>query len=168
MENEKRSLYGWILEIIILLCLLWSFYPLCFYKDITGPVPIHYNIQGQVDTWGKSSWLWFLPLLGLAMYIGLSLLGIYYSKLVVFARKIELNTDPLCHLFRRMLQYVKFFVVLMFAYINNVSLSIALNKNDKLNMYILVGMIVGLIGVIFLYAIKWAKLKTHANKTTIN
>lgn len=104
----KKSIYDWVIETLTTLCLLWSFYPFCFYSKFTGPVPIHYNALGQVDIWGNRSFFWLLPLLSLTFYIGISISEKYYSKFNYPIKVTEKNANSLYKLALGLLRHMKF------------------------------------------------------------
>lgn len=155
----KKSIYDWVIEILTILCLIWSFYPFCFYNKFTGPVPIHYNALGQVDIWGNRSFFWLLPLLSLTFYIGISISEKYYSKFNYPIKVTEKNANSLYKLALGLLRHMKFITILLFAYINNSTMSIALSKGSGLNGYILTILLVGLMVILFSYIIRMMKVK---------
>lgn len=161
--KPKRSIYFWILEIATLLSLIWCFYPLLHYNTlINTTIPIHYDINGEVNAWGSRSFLWFLPLLSLAMYIGISVLEKYYPKLNYPVKVTPENAVPLYRLTLSLLRHVKFFVILLFAYINNASLTNEAGLN-KLILWILVA---DIFIQLFIHIIKMLRLEDKTNRTT--
>lgn len=155
----KRSTYDWVIETLTILCLIWSFYPFCFYNKFTEPIPIHYNMSGQVDAWGNRSFFWLLPLLSLVFYIGISISEKYYSKFNYPVKVTEKNANSLYKLALRLLRHIKFITSLLFAYISNATMSVALSKGSGLNGYILTALIIGLLMILFSYMIRMMKMK---------
>lgn len=154
----KRSIYGWALEVFALSCLIWSFYPFRFYDKLTGPVPIHYNVFGQVDVWGNRSFFWLLPSLSLVFYIGISILERYCPKLNYPVKVTNSNANSLYRLALGLLRHIKFLTILLFAYINNASMSVAMSRSDGLNGYVLTVLLVGLMIVLFTYIVRMMRL----------
>lgn len=138
----KRSVYDWILELITIFCLIWSFYPFCFY-----------------DRLGDCSLFWLLSLFSLCFYIGISILERYYAKLNYPVKVTESNANSLYRLSLGLLRHVKFFAILLLSYINNATLSVSLSKGDGLNGYILTVLLAGLMVVVFVYIRRMMKCK---------
>lgn len=138
-----------IVEILSFLALLGVFFPLFFLSKMgEGEVlPIHFNIMGKADDWGVREFLWFLPLISVVIYTGLSFLGRYSRKL----KKQNGTTRA------NLLCYMKLFVLLIFAYINNVSYLIATEKMVNLNSAVIIILLGGLFFTVLVFAIKIKK-----------
>lgn len=53
---------GWILVALnLVLALYYSF-------ELPEKIPIHFNLMGKADNYGDKSFIWFAPIIGLAMY----------------------------------------------------------------------------------------------------
>ena len=155
MKNpQKRTTYDWILEIVSVLALLWSFYPLLFYGRLSDEtlIPIHYNLAGEIDGWGGRYFLWIIPLIALVFYIGLSVFEKYYKRSNYPYKVTEENAN---HLYRqrvRLSRHLKVFSLLIFAYLNNSSYAIAVGKGAGLSKFIMIFLMAGLfLSLIFFY-----------------
>ena len=157
--NMRRSIYGWMLEVLTILCLVCSFYPFCFYNKFTEPIPIHYNALGQVDALGDRSFFWLLPLLSFVFYIGMSISERYYSKFNYPVKVTEANANSLYKLVLGLLRHIKFITIILFTYINNATMYVALSKENGLNGYILAGLLTGLMIVLFSYIVRMMRIK---------
>jgi Protein of unknown function (DUF1648). len=155
----RRSIYGWVLEVLTVLCLACSFYPFCFYDKFTEPIPIHHNTLGQVDAWGDRSFFWLLPLLSFVFYIGMSISERHYSKFNYPVKITETNASSLYKLALGLLRHIKFITILLFTYINNATMSVALSKGNGLNGYILTALLTGLMIILFSYIVRMMRIK---------
>ncbi|HAI83942.1 MAG TPA: hypothetical protein DCL43_09755 [Chitinophagaceae bacterium] len=63
--------------LLLPLCYLWYLYP-----TLPNTIPMHYNLQGEVDRWGHKSEMWFAASI-------LSVVGIGSYFLVYYAAKID-------------------------------------------------------------------------------
>lgn len=155
-----------MVEILAFLALLGAFYPLLFLSRLgEGAVfPIHYNILGKVDDWGSKGFLWFLPLIAVVIYVGLSILGRYSWKLNYLHKVTASNKDSTYKLGSSLLRYLKLFILFIFAYINNTSYLIAIEKESKLNGVVMIILLSGFWGALLFFIIKMKKLTKSAKQ----
>lgn len=70
-----------VLEAIALAALLAMFAMLALYSDIVpNRIPIHWDAAGAPDRWGSKETLWIFPMVGAAVYLGLSIVGFVRRK----------------------------------------------------------------------------------------
>lgn len=150
MNKIKRTKYQMFLNILSLLVLIGTtLYLIIYWDSIPQKIPGHYNGSGIIDRWGNKNELWIILVIGIIMYIGLSVIE-YYPKIWNSGiEDNEINRKQEYSLTREMLVYEKFFLTINFAYLTiNSSLSLSLPK-----WYTLV--FVGLsLGVIVIYLIR--------------
>lgn len=151
------------MEIATLLTLIWCLYPLFYYNTLTNTaIPIHYDFNGETNAWGSRSFLLFLPLLSLVMYIGMSAIEKYYPKFNFPIEVTPKNADALYRLGLNLLRCEKFFIIFLFAYINNASIS----NEEGLNGYIILAIFAGMVVLLFIYLFKMLRLKDKSNRIT--
>ncbi|MDR1273079.1 MAG: DUF1648 domain-containing protein [Odoribacteraceae bacterium] len=154
-----------VVEILALLALLGAFYPLLFLNKLGEGVllPVHYNTSGQVDGWGGKWFLWLLPLIATVFYAGLSLLG-RYPRILNYPREGVATRDEssALRLVTAMLRYMKLLVLLIFAYLNNISYLIAIGERDRLNGVVMIVLLGGLFLVVLLFTIRIGRLAKTA------
>ncbi|MDR1056481.1 MAG: DUF1648 domain-containing protein [Prevotellaceae bacterium] len=151
---QKRTTYDWILETVSVLALLWSFCPLLFYGRLDDEtlIPIHYNLDGEIDGWGERYFLWIIPLIALVFYIGLSVFEKYYKRSNYPYKTTEKNANYLYRQRVQLSRHLKFFSILIFAYLNNSSYAIATGNGSGLSKFIMIFLMAGLfISLIFFY-----------------
>lgn len=64
--------YDWLAIISLATSLAITFY---FYDLVPDRIPSHFDASGQPDNWSGKRMLWFLPGMGLFMYVFLGLMG---------------------------------------------------------------------------------------------
>lgn len=162
MKNpRRRTFYDWALEVLTSLSLLWALVPLVYYGDLNPEkkIPIHYNTLGAIDGWGDRSFLLFLPIGAFLFFVGLSLLDKYYTKFNYPIQVTEANAEGLYRLGVRLIRHIKFFIVLLFAYLGNATLALAMNDGTALNQTDIYVAIVGLLLSVIVYYVKMLRLK---------
>ena len=66
-----KALEGLALSGLIVLLLL----PVVYYADLPDTIPQHFNGSGEADGFGSKTFLWFLPGIGAAIYIFMTMLN---------------------------------------------------------------------------------------------
>jgi hypothetical protein len=162
MENhQKKTAYDRILEIVAIAALLGSFYPLLFYNTIdpNALFPIHYNFAGEPDNWGGRSSLWVMPLIGLAFYIGMSILQ-KYPKIYNYPRKVtKKNANYLYRMGVQLIRHLKACFLLILAY-SNIDMYIeAIGKNSNIAPIVYAVLIAVMFLPIVIYTVKMRRYK---------
>lgn len=103
---------------------------------LPGEVPAHYNALGEVDRWGSIGEMLLLPIIGIIMWIGMTVLEKYphvynYRNLTKENAKVQYLNG------RLMLNVLKNLLVIIFAYINWKDIQIALGYHESLNPWFL-------------------------------
>jgi hypothetical protein len=162
-NNIKKTTYDILLEIVAIAALLGSFYPLLFYNTIDSDVliPVHYNFLGEADSWGGRSALWHMPLLGLTLYIGLSILQKYPEIYNYPCKVTKKNVNYIYRMGVRLVMHFKVLGLLLLAYINNSSYAAVIGKNFGQSNYVIIFFIMGLLflGVFFIFKMIFYKPK---------
>lgn len=102
------------------------------YTGLPGEVPTHYNLGGKVDSYGSKMSLFWLPLLSLGLYIGLTYLNRFPHT---FNYLIEITPDNARRQYKaatRMIRYLKFGLVGIFGYIQYVTFGVAFGSGTAL------------------------------------
>jgi uncharacterized membrane protein len=88
------------------------------WSNLPNNVPIHFNTEGNVDGWGSRGSLWILPMIGLILFVMMSILERFphiYNYPVMITEK---NAPKLYLEARRMLIILEFEMLLLFSYIS--------------------------------------------------
>ncbi len=98
------------------------------YPQLSNPMPVHWNIHGQVDGYADKHWAAFLlPLLMAAM------IGLFRALPWLSPRNFEVET------FRPTYQYIMFVIVLLMGYINAIALYAALHPSVAVGKFVIGG-----------------------------
>lgn len=156
----KFKISDWIIEILALVAMLYAFRPLLFLKRLEGSlIPIHYNIHGEVDGWGGINYLWLLLLITLFLYLILSVVGNFYYKKINYPFEITPGNEALTYEYgSRVVRYLKFILVLTFAYMGNMSITIAMGEAYSLNPFVMLFLFCCTLGVVFFFIMKLYRL----------
>lgn len=161
IEPLKKNCYDYALEIVAWIGLILSFNPLLFYKslDKNTLIPIHYNLYGEIDGWGSLSFLWIIPIIAAVFYIGFSISERYYKK---FNYPIKITSNNSQYVYRiavQLMRTLKALFLIIFAYINNISLAYAYGYKCSFNNHIMPFFIIMILAVVIIYYIKIIKYK---------
>ena len=106
------------LERISILCLflLWG---LAIYSVIKLPsiIPIHFNASGKADSYGSKMTLFFLPVLGSLLWLGITQLNKYPHIFNYMTTITEENVHRQYSIATRMLRYLKLAIIIIFCVI---------------------------------------------------
>ena len=133
--NIKYETIDYIIEslgIIALVCLLTA--PIYFYNILPDNIPIHYNIHGQPDAYESKQMIWLLPVIGLLLYIGMTLLN-KIPHLFNYPTKVTSeNAERLYRIGTRTVVVFKVISTLIFAYLNFKTINIGLSQSTRLGV----------------------------------
>ncbi len=158
----KRSKYDWLLEVLAVVGLLWSFWPLLRYGSLDEGtrIPVHFNAAGEVDGWGDKGALLLLPVIAILVYAGMTALEKAPKKSFNYPVKVtQANADTLHKLGVGLIRSMKVFMVFLFAYLNNTAFFIAEGGGTKLNEVVVWGIIAAMFVVIGIYLARMMRAK---------
>lgn len=119
-----------ILELIGILTIFTTFVLLSKYWHVLPDIiPTHFGVSGKPDGWGAKKSLLTLPVLGTFMYIGMWVLS-KYPHIYNYPVKItEKNAADQYLIGREMINYIRTLVVLLFGYMEWVTIQTALGNS---------------------------------------
>ncbi len=131
--NWKKPDHPWLdrfpevlsLALLFLLFLL----PLLAYNRLPGQVPQHFDLEGNVTSYGPRYLLWMLPALGLVLYLMFTLLARNPARFRHAVRITPENAAYQYTLAFRTIRWMKTTVLLLFLMINQGMLSVAAGKS---------------------------------------
>ena len=109
--------------------------PIFYYGDLPDQVPIHFNMNGDPDNWSGKKMVFLMPLIG-TFLAGL----MYYLKdkpeLYNYPVPVtEENKEKLFEIGKQMILVLNVLIVLLFNYINFISIKTGLNDQEGLHPY---------------------------------
>ena len=138
---------------IALLLLMWL-YVITAYSDLPDTIASHFNGSGKVDGYASKTYLWFLPLIATAMYIGLFIVNRYPHRHNYTVDITENNVFKQYQFSTRMIRIVNFLCTLLFAYITYAVIQSAKHNHSALGssfLYIVIGASILLPIIVFVY-----------------
>jgi len=156
--QEDKSSFERTLRIASIVGVLSLFFlTVVYWSQLPDSIPSHYNAAGEPDSWSGKGSLLILPIVGLVIYIGLSILT-RFPHLYNFPWKItEENKERQFHLAQMLVLSLKTEIIWLFGYIQWQTIQKALGKVDGLGTsfsFIFLGVIFGTIGIYFMKAFK--------------
>jgi uncharacterized membrane protein len=117
-------------------------------------IPHHFGASGKPDAWGGKWTLWLLPGISLVLYVGLNILSRFPHVYNYPWPITEKNAAAQYHLARTMLAALKAEIVLIFAYLQQQTIQVALGKAEGLGIAFLPIFLVIVFGTIGIYFVK--------------
>lgn len=156
----KLSPIDYLVEIVSLsglICLI--ILPIYYFNDLPDLLPKHFNASGHPDSFGDRNTIWMLPVIGVVMYAGLSILS-RYPHLFNYPVKItKENTEKLYTIGTRTVRILKLTIIFIFFYINYTTIKIGLKEASGLGDYFL---IISLAIILTLVVLMIYKMKNKA------
>ncbi len=114
----KRSKYDIVINLICLLLLLGvTGYLAVNWSSIPDKIPSHYNVVGEVDSWGNKMELLVLAIIGWIMYIGITVLEQFPQAWNTGVTVTEENKARIYPILKMMISTLKLLVVGVFVFL---------------------------------------------------
>jgi uncharacterized membrane protein len=117
-------------------------------------IPHHFGVSGKPDAWSGKWILWLLPGISLVLYVGLTILGRYPHVYNYLWPITEKNAAAQYHLARTMIVALKAEIILLFAYLQQQTIQVALGKAGGLGVAFLPIFLILIFGTIGFYFVK--------------
>ena len=117
--NLKRTSFDWMLEFVALafLVILISL-PLIYLKKLPETIPVHFNATGQPDGYGSRSTLFLLPMIGIFMYLLMTILEAF-PHIYNFPVEITDENAPVQYrIATRLIRILKTVILVLFSFIS--------------------------------------------------
>ncbi|CAN7165605.1 DUF1648 domain-containing protein [Paenibacillus sp. LjRoot56] len=149
-----------ILDVISLFVIISMIaYVAYMWQDMPERMPMHFNGKGEIDGWGNKMSLIALPLIGVIIYVGLTLLSkvphVYNYPTPITAQ----NARGQYQNARLLINSLKTVIVILFGFIEWSVIQSAKEGNADLNWWVLGLILVMLFGTIIFFIIRSIKLK---------
>ena len=103
---------------------------------IPSEIPAHYNAAGEVDRWGGKGEILILPIIGLLMWIGMTILE-KYPHVYNYVNLTKENARAQYLNGRLLINVLKNEIVLLFSYITWKGIQVAIGQHDSLGVWLL-------------------------------
>jgi len=114
------------------LIILMIVYVAISYAELPDVIPSHFNGKGEIDGHSEKTTLWFLPIISIAMFIGLFILNKYPHMHNYMVNITEDNALKNYRLSTRIVRVTNLFVALIFCIISYSMIEGATSKNFQL------------------------------------
>jgi len=126
--------------------------PIYYFNDLPSRLPKHFNALGQADLYGNKNIIWFLPALGLILYVGMTILNKYPHFFNYPTKLTNENAERLYKKGTKTIRFLKVIVILSFAFLNLIIIKIGLNETAEIGKLFLPIFLISIfvsIGIIF-------------------
>jgi len=111
--------------------------PFAYYRDLPDEIPSHFGFKGMPDGFGNKGSIWALPIIGVLLYIGFSLLNYF----VIVKNKVKSSDkygEPIAREnVLRLMQIIKLMLSVAFAYILWQTIRVSLGETEGLGVWFL-------------------------------
>lgn len=147
---EICSLAG-MLAIFLNLFMVWG--------SVPNKIPTHFGPSGQADAWGGKGSLLFLPILVIAMYTLLTVIGRFPHIYNYLCEITENNARFQYQNARTMMVWLKTEIIFIFGYIEWKTVQVALGKTSGLGIGFLPVFLIVVFGTIGVYTYRMVRHK---------
>ncbi|WP_299440044.1 DUF1648 domain-containing protein [uncultured Aquimarina sp.] len=128
--------------------------PIFYINELPEMIPTHFNAQGLPDDYSSKSTIWFLPVVGLVMGIGLYILNRFPH---IFNYPAEITEDNAFRQYKnatRLIRVLNLTITWTFVFIIYKSIAVALNRSEGLGAWFIPVFIGVMIGPIAYFTLK--------------
>ena len=141
----------WMEGIAIIGLVLIILLPLLYFSQLPDVIPRHFDAAGNPDGYSNKSIIWFITVIGVALYTGLHYVNriphhFNYSKEVT-----ERNAPQLYKGATRMMRYFKSVIACVFAYITWTMIQTSMGRQDGLGGWFMPVFLILCFGAILFY-----------------
>ncbi|KRE73664.1 DUF1648 domain-containing protein [Paenibacillus sp. Soil750] len=149
-----------ILDVISLFVIISMIaYVAYMWQDMPERIPMHFNGKGEIDGWGNKMSLIALPLIGVIIYVGLTLLSKVPHVYNYPSQITPQNARGQYQNARLLINSLKTVIVILFGFIEWSVIQSGKEGNADLNWWVLGLILVMLFGTIIFFIIRSIKLK---------
>lgn len=98
-----------IVGMITFICVQWNHIP--------KQIPWHYNALGEIDRWGSKSEILIMPIVGILLYIGITVISFFPQIWNIPVRVTDKNEEAVYRCMRNLLILTKIEMVGIFLYL---------------------------------------------------
>ena len=114
----KNSKIDWLIEAICLLLLGGiTLYLILNWSSMPDKIPMHFNIAGEIDRWGRKTEIIFVPVMSWILYGLITLTEQFPKTWITGVQVTEENAPRVYRVLKSMVKTTKLFIVIAFFYI---------------------------------------------------
>ncbi|SFE90355.1 DUF1648 domain-containing protein [Thermoflexibacter ruber] len=151
--DQFWEIAGWVALVLLIGLAILSYF------QLPETIPTHFNFKGEADDFGRKETIFILPALGAIVFIGMTILNRYPH---IFNYSVEItkeNAQRQYTLATRLIRYLKFSVLLVFAIITFVTFKVATGALTEIGTWSILVVIFLLVFPSIFFALKLKKSK---------
>lgn len=155
---EKNVLQKWFDVAGLTFLFLCFVYVILEWSGLPNRVPIHFNASGEADNWGGKAALLALPIVGVIIWSGLSILERFPHVYNYVVKITEGNAALQYRSAVTLIHFLKNTIAILFAYLTIETVSIANGAQEGLTPWILPIFLTVIFGSILFYivhSVRW-------------
>lgn len=138
MERPKLKIqfdkFDYFLETITIIALIsLIILPVIFYGKLPDTIPKHFDLYGNPDAYGNKGIVWFLPIVGIILYVALSILCKFPHTFSYPTKVTKENAEKIYKKGIIVIRLIKLTVILLLIFLNLKMIEIGLGQLDKLS-----------------------------------
>lgn len=131
-----------LIEVICIFLLVGiTLYLIGSWSSMPDKIPMHYNVAGQIDRWGKKAEIIFIPAVSWFLYLLISVSEQFPQVWNTGVRVTEENAQRVYRILKNMVKTTKLLVVILFSYMTVCSVT-AVNLSPA-SLFLETGVIFG-------------------------
>lgn len=143
--NKIFDFIGLVGIVIMFVVIIQSF------SALPNTIPVHFNIAGEPDGWGSKYTFWVFPILGLIMYIILTIVNKFPHTYNYVWPINEQNAAQQYRLATQLMSFLKIEIITLFTYLEWQGIRIGLGIASGLGIVFAPAFLLILLGTISLY-----------------
>ncbi|MGD7044672.1 DUF1648 domain-containing protein [Jeotgalibacillus proteolyticus] len=120
-------------------------YLFVYASSLPDQIPTHFNAAGEPDDWSSTGFILLLPLIGVILWVGLTILE-RYPHVYNYLRLTENNVEYQYRNARMMINIIKNLILIFFSYLTWQSVEVGLQQSDGIGegfVYVFNGLLFG-------------------------
>ncbi|WP_433748393.1 DUF1648 domain-containing protein [Falsibacillus pallidus] len=133
------------------------FYALLSWGDLPSRIPTHFNAAGEVDGMGAKGSIWALPVIGLFLWIGLTILE-NYPHVYNYINLTEQTAERQYKNAVMMVNVLKNLIIVLFSYLTWVGIQIGKGIQEGLGTWFLPVFLVLILGTVIFFIVRSVRI----------
>jgi uncharacterized membrane protein len=150
----KRTTIDWVIEFVgLVFMIILIALPLVYSKQLPDKIPTHFNISGVPDSFGSKFSLWFLPVMGFVMYIGITIIESFPN---IYNYPVKITPENMMQQYKlatRLMRTLKTVLLMTFSFITYKTINTGLGKTIGLGKAFLPVSLILTFGVIIIFVV---------------
>ena len=159
LNIKATTFQKWINGISLLITVLSGAYLMMTYHKLPSEIPMHFNVNGDIDNWGPKWTIFIIWGFGLILYFVNSSLQTIPQKYNYIVKITKENAEKQYKLVLQMMSFLKLELMIIIAYLIWVVVQNSQGTMDQLNIFVMVGFVICLFSTLIVYMIRSRKYR---------